>query len=63
MKDRAFNLQERFIDDAVRIIKVTEALPNTKTGNHILAQLFKSGTSRTARKNEEAKKDRILRIK
>ena len=34
MKERKFDLQERLIDYAVRIIKMSEKLPNTKTGNN-----------------------------
>ena len=48
MKDKKYDLQERFIDYAVRIIKVAESLPNTKTGNHIRSQILKSGTSPAA---------------
>ena len=45
MKKRKFDLQDRLIDYAVRIIHLSEALPNTKTGNHIHSQILKSGTS------------------
>ncbi len=48
MKDKKYNLQERFIGYAVRIIKFAEALPNTKTGNHIRVQSIESGTSAAA---------------
>ena len=44
-KDYKYNLEERLIDFAVRIIKLSEALPNTRTGNHIRGQLLRSGTS------------------
>ena len=42
---KKFDLQERFIDYAVRIIKVSEQLPETKAGKHISSQMLKSGTS------------------
>ena len=42
---RKFDLKERFIVYAVRIIKVSESLPLTKTGKHICSQLLRSGTS------------------
>jgi four helix bundle protein len=45
MKERKFDLQDRLIDYAVSIIHLSEALPNTKTGNHIHSQILKSGTS------------------
>ena len=37
--------KRRFIDSAVRIMKVSEKLPNTKIGNHIRTQILRSGTS------------------
>ena len=45
MDNRTFDLEERFIDYAVRIINVTEKLPGTKAGTHISSQLVRSGTS------------------
>ena len=42
---KKFDLQDRFIDYAVRIIKVSEQLPDTKAGKHISSQMLKSGTS------------------
>jgi len=44
-KEKKFNLQERLIDYAVRIIKVSEQLPETKSGKHISSQMLRSGTS------------------
>ena len=45
MNDRAFNIEDRLVDFAVRVIGVVEALPNTKAGNHVAGQLVRSGTS------------------
>jgi len=45
MKDREFDLEERLIDFAVRIIKLTEALPHALSGNHIRGQILRSGTA------------------
>ena len=42
---RKFDLEERLIDFAVRIIRTTESLPKTKVGNHISGQLIRCGTS------------------
>ena len=42
---REFDLHDRLIDYAVRIIKLSEALPNNKTGKHICTQILRSGTS------------------
>jgi len=39
------DLQERLIDFAVDIIKLTAKLPNTPAGRHIAGQLLRSGTS------------------
>ena len=40
-----FDLEDRLIDFAVRIIQIAESLPNTKVGNHIAGQLIRCGTS------------------
>jgi four helix bundle protein len=39
------NIQERLIDFAVRIIKLTSSLPSTPGGKHIAGQLLRSGAS------------------
>jgi four helix bundle protein len=44
-KNRKYDLAERLLDFAVRIINVVEALPNTLAGNHIAGQLLRCGTS------------------
>ena len=44
-KERAFDLQDRLIDYAVRVIALSEALPDTKAGRHVSAQILRSGTS------------------
>ena len=44
-ENRAFDLEERLIDFAVRIIRTSESLPKTRVGNHIAGQLIRSGTS------------------
>ena len=33
------------LDYAVRIIRLVEALPNTRSGNHVAGQLLRSGTA------------------
>ena len=43
--DQKYDLEERFLEYSVQIIKLVEMLPNTRTGNHIAGQLLKSGTS------------------
>ena len=42
---KIFDLEERLIDFAVRIIRIAESLPKTKVGNHIAGQLIRCGTS------------------
>jgi len=44
-KEREYDLQDRLVDYAVRIIKLSEALPETKAGKHIATQLLRSGTA------------------
>ncbi len=44
-ESRTFDLEERLIDFAVRIIRTSESLPKTRVGNHIAGQLIRSGTS------------------
>jgi four helix bundle protein len=43
--NKKFDLEERLIDFAVRIIRIAESLPKTKIGNHISGQLIRCGTS------------------
>ena len=45
MNEEKYNLENRLIDYAVRVIRLTEALPRTTTGSHIRGQLVRSGTS------------------
>lgn len=43
--ERTYDLQDRLIDYSVRIIKLSEALPDTKAGKHVSGQILRSGTS------------------
>jgi len=45
MTKRRYDLEERLLAFSVRIIKIVEQLPNTRTDNHVAGQLLKSGTS------------------
>ena len=40
-----YDLEDRLIDFAVRIIRIGESLPKTRVGNHISGQLIRCGTS------------------
>jgi four helix bundle protein len=42
---KTYDLEERLIDFAVRIIRMAESLPKTKVGNHVSGQLVRCGTS------------------
>ena len=44
-KSRADELEERLIDFAVRIVKLSACLPRTPAGKHIAGQILRSGTS------------------
>lgn len=42
---KAARLEERLIDFAVRIVKLSASLPKTPAGKHIAGQILRSGTS------------------
>jgi len=44
-QSRANELEERLIDFAVRIVKLSASLPKTPAGKHIAGQILRSGTS------------------
>ena len=44
-EDNTFDLENRLIEFAVRIIRMAESLPETKVANHISGQLIRCGTS------------------
>ena len=44
-QNRKFDLEERLIKFAIRMMEISENLPNTKAGNHISGQLVRSGSS------------------
>jgi four helix bundle protein len=44
-EEKVFDLEDRLIDFAVRIVGIAESLPRTRTGNHIAGQLVRCGTS------------------
>lgn len=45
-------LEERLVEFALRVISVSESLPNTMSGRHIAKQLLRSGTSPAANYSE-----------
>ena len=42
---RTYDLEERLIDFAGRIIRIAESLPKTKIGKHVAGQIIRCGTS------------------
>ena len=66
-ENKLFDLEERLIDFAVRIIQMAESLPKTKVGNHIAGQLIRCGTAPASNYGEaqsaESRADFIHKIK
>jgi len=66
-ENRKYDLEERLINFAVRIINIVEALPNTRAGNHIAGQLIRCGSSPAPNYGEaqsaESRNDFIHKIK
>lgn len=67
MAERKFDLEDRLIDFAVRVIKLAEALPESKAGRHIGEQILRSGSSPAPNYGEaqsaESRDDFIHKIK
>ena len=67
MNEKAFNLEDRLVEFAVRAINAVESLPDTRAGNHIAGQLVRSGTSPAPNYGEaqsaESRKDFIHKMK
>jgi four helix bundle protein len=47
MPNKKYDLEDRLVDYTCRMIEVVEALPNSRSGNYIAAQLIKSSHSPT----------------
>ena len=66
-EQRNYDLQERLIEFAVRVLNVVESLPNSRVGNHVAGQLIRSGTSPAPNYGEaqsaESRKDFIHKMK
>jgi len=67
INERGYDLQDRMVDYAVRIIKLSEALPESKAGKHVSSQLLRSGTSPAPNYGEaqsaESKADFLHKLK
>jgi four helix bundle protein len=47
-----FDLEDRLMEFGVRIIRLAQALPKTRVGNHIAGQIIRCGTSPAANYGE-----------
>ncbi len=67
MVNQTFDLEERLLEYSVRVVKLVEQLPTTRTGKHIGGQLLRSGTSPYANHGEaqaaESPKDFIHKMR
>ncbi len=67
MNEKAFDLEDRLVDFAVRVINVVESLPDSKAGKHVAGQLVRSGTSPAPNYGEaqsaESRRDFIHKMK
>jgi four helix bundle protein len=63
---RRFDLEERLLDYAVRIIRLVDALPSTRASRHVADQLLRCGTSPLANHGElqaaESRRDFIHKL-
>ena len=66
-RDRRYDLEDRLLDFAVDLVELTEALPNTRAGNHIAGQLLRCGTSPLSNHGEveaaESRKDFLHKLR
>jgi len=66
-KSTRFNLEDRLLEFSARIIRLVDALPNTRAANHLAGQLLRCGTSPYGNHGEvegaESRKDFIHKLK
>ena len=66
-KGTRFDLEDRLLNFSVRVIRLVDALPNTRASNHIAGQLLRCGTSPYGNHGEveaaESRKDFIHKLK
>ncbi len=62
-----FDLEDRLLEFSARIIRLVDALPNTRAANHLAGQLLRSGTSPYGNHGEveaaESRRDFIHKLK
>jgi four helix bundle protein len=66
-KEHRYDLEDRLLDYAARIIRLVDALPATSAGKHLADQLLRSGTSSLGNRGElqgaESRKDFIHKLR
>jgi four helix bundle protein len=64
---RQFDLEDRLLEFSARIIRLVDALPNTRAANHLAGQLLRCGTSPYGNHGKveaaESRKDFIHKLK
>jgi four helix bundle protein len=64
---KKYDLEDRLIEFAIRIIELVEELPKSRAGNHIASQLIRCGTSPALNYGEvqssESQKDFVHKMK
>lgn len=64
---RTYDLEDRLLEFAAKIVELTESLPNTRSGNHIAGQLLRCGTSPLSNHGEveaaESRKDFLHKLR
>ena len=65
--EQRFDLEERLLEHAVRIIRLVDALPPTRAGKHVADQLLRCGTAPLANHGEvqgaESRRDFIHKLR
>jgi len=63
----AYDLEDRLLVFAAKIVELTESLPNTRAGNHIAGQLLRCGTSSLSNHGEaeaaESRRDFLHKLR
>ena len=66
-ENRKYDLEERLLEFACAVIDLSEKLPDTRAGNHVSAQILRSGTSPFPNHGEaeeaESREDFIHKLK
>ena len=67
MPDKTYDLEDRFVEFAPRVIDVVESLPNTRAGNYVAGQLIRCGLAPALlygeAQNAESRDDFIHKMK